>query len=112
MMKKREQQEVVELYYDYRKAYDTVNHAFLEELLDVYGFPYGIQMLIVEMMARWKIHLSYRARKEVGEVRLANGIIQADAFSPLPFVLMKTSSSRHRREDLDAMPKSSTTWMT
>ena len=45
-------------------------------------------MLIVEMMARWKIRLSYGAKKEVGEVRLTNGIIQGDAFSPLLFVLM------------------------
>ena len=45
-------------------------------------------MLIIEMMARWKIRLSYGAKKEVGEVRLENGIIQGDAFSPLLFVLM------------------------
>ena len=45
-------------------------------------------MLIVEMMMRWKIRLSYGAKKEVGEVHLENGIIQGDAFSPLLFVLM------------------------
>ena len=45
-------------------------------------------MLIIEMMVRWKIRLSYGARREVGEVRLTNGIIQGDAFSPLLFVLM------------------------
>ena len=45
-------------------------------------------MLIIEMMARWKIRLSYGAKKEVGEVRLENGIIQGDAFTPLLFVLM------------------------
>ena len=39
-------------------------------------------------MARWKIRLSYGAKKQVGEVRLENGIIQGDAFSPLLFVLM------------------------
>ena len=38
-MKKKEKKEVVELYYDFQKAYDNVNHAFLEELLEVYGFP-------------------------------------------------------------------------
>ena len=36
---------------------------------------------------RWKIRLSYGARKEVGEVRLTNGIIKGDAFSPLLFVI-------------------------
>ena len=65
-----------------------MNHAFLEELLDAYGFPFGVQSLIIEMMSRWKIRLSYGAKKDVGEVRLENGIIQGDAFSPLLFVLM------------------------
>ena len=88
VMKRKEKKEVVELYYDFQKAYDNVNHEFLEELLDVYGFPLGIQSLIIEMMSRWKIHLSYGAKNEVGEVRLTNGIIQGDAFSPLLFVLM------------------------
>lgn len=45
-------------------------------------------MLIPEMMSRWKIRLSYGAKKEVGEVKLENGIIRGDAFSPLLFVLM------------------------
>ena len=46
------------------------------------GSP-GVQMLITEMMARWNIHLSYGAKKDVGDVRLTNGIIQCDAFSLL-----------------------------
>ena len=78
----------MELVYDFQKAYDNVNHAFLEKLLKVYGFPIGVQSLIIEMMARWKIRLSYGAKKAVGEVRLENGIIQGDAFPPLLFVLM------------------------
>ena len=43
MIKQNGKMEVVELYYGFRKAYDNVNHAFLEELLDVYGFPIGVQ---------------------------------------------------------------------
>ena len=74
-MRKKEKSDIVELYYDFQKAYDNVNHAFLEELMEVYGFPRGVQMLITEMMSRWKIHLSFGAKKEVGEVRLENGII-------------------------------------
>ena len=63
MMQKKEKNGIVELYYDFPKAYDNVNHAFLEELLDVYGFPYGIQSLIVEMMARWKNRQLFGARE-------------------------------------------------
>ena len=76
------------MYYDFQKAYDNVNHDYLSDLMDVYGFPIGVQCLIIEMSMRWKIRLSYGAKKEVGEVRLTNGIIQGDAFSPLLFVLM------------------------
>ena len=87
-MMKKKKKEMAEFYYDFQKAYDNVNHAFPERLLDAYGFPHGIQILIIEMMARWKILLSYEAKREVGEIRLENGIIQGDAFSPLLFVLM------------------------
>ena len=87
MMKKKDKKEVLELYYDFQKANDNVNHAFLEEL-EVYGLPHGVQMLVVEMMARWKIHLSFGAKNEAGEVHLTNGIIQGDAFSPRLFVRM------------------------
>ena len=87
-IEEKEKDEVVELYYDFQKANDNVNHALLEKFLDVYWFPPGIQMLIIEMMSRWKSHLSYGAKKVVGVVRLTNGIIQGDAFSPLHFVLM------------------------
>ena len=83
----------------------------LEELLDAYGFPYGIQMLIVEMMARWKIRLSYGATKEVGEVRLENGIIKEDAFSPLLFVLMIDPLIKVLKK-VWKEPRSSTTWTT
>ena len=85
---KKGKRETIELCHDFQKAYDNVNLDFLDELLNVYGFPLETQMLIIEMMARWKIRLSYGARKEVGEVRLKNVIIQGDAFSPLLFDVM------------------------
>ena len=45
-----------------------MNHSFLEKLFKVYGFPIGVQSLIIEMMMRWKIRLSDGVKKEVGEV--------------------------------------------
>ena len=110
LMKKKEKKEIVELYYDFQKAYDNVNHAFLERLLEVYGFPPGVQIIIIEMMSRWKIRLSCGAKKDVGDVRLENGIIRGDAFSPLLFVLMIDPSTRSSRRELGIERKSSTTW--
>ena len=73
-MKKKEKKDVVELYYDFQKAYDNVNHGFLEELLEVYGFPNGIQILIIEMMARWKTacHTGPRRKSEKCDWRMAS----------------------------------------
>ena len=45
-------------------------------------------MFIIEMMAQWKIRLSYGVQKEVGEVCLTKGINQGDTFSLILFVLM------------------------
>ena len=64
------------------------------------------------MMARWKIHLSYGAKKEVGEVRLENGIIQGDAFSPLLFVLMVDPLVKIMKKSLGRKARSSITWTT
>ena len=88
MKKRKEKKAIIELYDDLQKAYDYVNHAFLEKLLEAYDFPPGVQSIIVEMMARWRIRLSYGDKKEVGDVRLTNGILQGDAFSPLLFVMI------------------------
>ena len=40
-MKKKDKTEIVELYYDFQKEFDKVSHAFLEELLYIYGFQRG-----------------------------------------------------------------------
>ena len=45
-------------------------------------------MLTIETLSRRRIRLSYGAKNEVWEVRLENGIIQGNAFSPLLFVLV------------------------
>ena len=98
--------------YDFQKAYDNVNHALIERLLEAYGFPPGVQKLIVEMMARWKIRLSYGAKKDVGEVRLTNGIIQGDAFSPLLFVLVIDPLIKILKKRLGIASRSSVSWTT
>ena len=41
-LKKNQRSPVVELFDDFQKAYDNVNHAFLEKLLDVHEFPPGV----------------------------------------------------------------------
>ena len=40
--RKKEKSGIIELYYDFQKAYDNVNHEFLDDLMDLYGFLLGI----------------------------------------------------------------------
>ena len=102
----------MELNCDFQKAYDNVIHAFLEELMGVYRFPLGIQSLIIEMMAGWKVQLSDDAKKDDGEVCLENGIIQGDAFSPLLFVLMRDPLIKIMTKKLGTEQRSFITWTT
>ena len=74
--RKKRRADIIELYYDFQKAYDNVNHDYLVELIRVHGFPIGVQSLIIEMSMLWTINLSYGAKKHVGVVQLTNGIIQ------------------------------------
>ena len=77
IMKKKDQREIVELCYDFEKANDNVNHTFLERLLGVYGFPHGIRILIIEMMSRWRIRLSYGRGKRLGMSALRTASFKA-----------------------------------
>ena len=52
------------------------------------------------------------SEKEVGELRLENGIIQGDAFSPLPFVLMIDPLIKIMKTRLGDLVETSTTWTT
>ena len=57
-----------------------MNRAFLDELLDVYGFTPGVQMLIIEMMSRLKIPLS------LGEERVSGkSASQMASYRAMPF---------------------------
>ena len=42
----------------------------------------GVQILITQLMSRWKIRLSYVEREDVGEVGFENGIIQVTPSHP------------------------------
>ena len=51
-VKKKWKKAIVDLSYDFKKAYDNVNHGFPEKLLDDCCFQQAVHPLIVETMAR------------------------------------------------------------
>ena len=82
----RKQKKYCELYIDVEKAYDSVNHEWLVKCLQFYQIPYKLITIITHMMENWVINLHYKT-DTIGSVKLQNGILQGDSFSPLLFVL-------------------------
>ena len=62
MMKRNDKKEIVELYYDFQKAYDNINHAFLEKLLEVYTGSHdpGMPKIKVTRLKSFRNHFSGR----------------------------------------------------
>ena len=72
----------VELYYDVSKAYDSVNHKWLIKCLQYFNITKKIIIVIESMMNMWKLEM-YHKNTFIGNIKVNNGILQVDSFSPL-----------------------------
>lgn len=75
---------------DYRKAYDSVPHSWLIEILKIYKVHDNIIMFIKNAMKNWKTNLWLNTLSDTinyGEVNIKCGIFQGDALSPLLFCM-------------------------
>ncbi|XP_044760812.1 uncharacterized protein LOC123318260 [Coccinella septempunctata] len=70
---------------DYRKAFDSVPHTWLLQVLQIYKInPRAIQLL-KHLMTTWRTKLTVKHETlsyQTGEIRIARGIFQGDSFSP------------------------------
>ena len=78
------------LYVDYKKAYDSIPHAWIRESLSIYKISPTIINFICTSMLKWKVDLSLFY--DGGCVRVENvlfkrGIFQGDSLSPLIFII-------------------------
>ena len=86
-MENRSQRKFIEMYYDVRKAFDSVNHAFMLETLEYYKVPAQIVNCIEYMMTKWSLKMRYNQDSNIEAIKLRRGIIQGDSLSPLMFIL-------------------------
>lgn len=78
---------------DVKKAYDSIDHAYLLECIDALGLPSWIIRFLRDTVQRWKIEL--RDGKDIIlEKPIRRGILQGDSLSPLLFVLCLDPMSR------------------
>lgn len=75
---------------DFRKAYDSVAHSWLVEMLQQYRFAANITSCIRSMMAMWRTQLLVPGptpRDVTKPIQIRKGIFQGDSLSPLLFCL-------------------------
>ncbi|CAH2106131.1 unnamed protein product [Euphydryas editha] len=78
------------MYIDYKKAYDSVPHSWLVQVLEIYKIHPKLITFLETIMTTWTTRLKLTTTTETIEtepIRIQRGIFQGDALSPLWFCL-------------------------
>ena len=73
-------------YIDYQKAFDSIPHSWLLEVLDLYKIDKHISIFLAHAMTEWKTRLLIKSPEDTmdaGIIDIRRGIFQGDALSPL-----------------------------
>ena len=75
---------------DVKKAYDSVDHRWLEEMFSLHGFSRWIGDVVTRLSAKWNTKIAVRTVKgmETSErIRFSKGLPQGDALCPRLFTM-------------------------
>lgn len=78
---------------DYRKAFDSVSHEYIEWLLEAVNIPTNIRTVLRRLMGSWTTRFEIsrpglrRGKDRSDQLRVLNGIFQGDSLSPTLFIL-------------------------
>lgn len=72
---------------DLKKAFDSVNHELLIRSVEKLGFPKYIVAIVEHVCCSMSTELMING-KNLGELKLSNGLLQGDSLSPLLFTLV------------------------
>ena len=76
---------------DYKKAFNSVPHSWILEVMKMYGIHSRIIEFILRTMPQWRINLGLRHMKgnmEIPGIKIKTGIFQGDSLSSLIFCLL------------------------
>ncbi|TBU20829.1 reverse transcriptase, partial [Hamiltosporidium tvaerminnensis] len=82
---------------DVKKAYDSIDHAYLTQCIEKLNLPDWILKFIKVIISKWKIDISVGPEKIMSK-KIDRGILQGDSLSPLLFVLCMDPLSRKLNE--------------
>lgn len=83
---KEKKKDAVIAWWDMKKAYDSVDHRWLQKVLEIHRFPLWLQNAIKALMAAWCTRI-WVGKKRSKLIRFLAGIFQGDSFCPLLFCL-------------------------
>ena len=88
---RRSRKDLSACWIDYKKAYDSVPHAWLMRVLELYKVDITLRTFLLSCMGTWRTVLRYpgcrRTRGSSEPIRIERGIFQCDSLSPLWFCL-------------------------
>ena len=94
---KKNKRNVSILWIDYKIAYDSVPHSWIEEILTLYKFDPIIRNFIKQNMKTWRMRISLPTKEckiTLDEIFIERGIFQGDSLSPLLFCIALAPLSR------------------
>uniref|UniRef100_A0AC34Q582 Reverse transcriptase domain-containing protein n=1 Tax=Panagrolaimus sp. JU765 TaxID=591449 RepID=A0AC34Q582_9BILA len=78
---------------DYSKAYDSVSHDFLFQVLIALKVPSNLLRIIRRIMNKWHVRYIGANEQSSRELQIKRGVLQGDTLSPLLFCLALTPIS-------------------
>ena len=71
---------------DYKKAFDSLPHSWIQKCLEMLGISGSIRQFLAQAMKSWNTELTVNGQ-QIGQVRIRRGIFQGDSLSPLLFIV-------------------------
>ena len=81
---------------DVKKAFDSVSHSWLIEMLELHRVPVKLLKMIENIIGKWNLVLVIPVKDgnvETGLISLTNGILQGDSLCPSLYTLSKNAIS-------------------
>ena len=87
---KRRQRNLSMAWIDYRKAFDSVPHSWINRCLELYKVDDTLREFLKSQMSHWKTDITLNHSEgeiQIPGVKIKRGIFQGDSLSPLLFCL-------------------------